>query len=621
MTPQLPTIFESFNARALTPDQVAATFVPSKQFEDLCRRRHTIVLGPRGSGKTTLLKMLQPAALQRWMHPMAHEFVELIDFTGVFVATDIGWSAQLAALGHGRLDSRAHKLLSTASFTTHALRSLVVAFEQRRSLHGLPLVGRPRAVALEARAEATLVQYIADAWHITGIVPSLFALRQALTKRMSEIRQIASREVLLDDHGRGQRLADIKHLHLHFLSAASLAIEAFEHSSGVAEGKWAYLFDELELAPAWIHDDLVRSLRSTDERFLFKLALNPFTNSSELMQAATSPAPGQDFDQIALWYAEKRDAYSFCASLWEELMRDKGVHKSPTAASVLGKSYFESAPDDSTEYGSAYAPGSRWAKRFEALANKDQSFCEYLRQHNIDIRNLDLKQGPSRASELRKVAPIVAVREFYLRSEESKGSRKTPILYAGADSIFAITEGNPRWFIGLIGRIVSELGKQQTQKIPPAQQANELEDAAQRFTATLRTIPVSPGRVKPVSVIQLIRQVGRYFHAQTVRGPFRPEPPGSFTVDAETPESVLDALRQALNAGAVVYVPDDDGQLILTSLRGKRFRVCYLLAPLYGFPIRLGKEVALSRILKGPPDSRQMQTSGLFEFADEDGHE
>jgi hypothetical protein len=84
-------------------------------------------------------------------------------------------------------------------------------------------------------------------------------------------------------------------------------------------------------------------------------------------------------------------------------------------------------------------------------------------------------------------------------------------------------------------------------------------------------------------------------------------------VDARTPDSVLGALTQALNAGAVVYVPDDDGQLILTSLRGKRFRLSYLLAPIYGFPIRLGKDVALSRIVRW-----REEPAGQLEFPSED---
>jgi hypothetical protein len=627
MSPQLPTIFESFNARALTPDQVAATFVPSRQFEELSKRRHTIVLGPRGSGKTTLLKMLQPTALAMWHHPLAYDLASKIDFTGIFVATDIGWSEQLAALGHGVLETYAQRLLSTASFTTHALRSLVIAFEQRRALSGSSETAQTRVLNLPASAEVEAVKAIASAWHITGIVPSLFALRQALTKRLSEIRQVASREVLLDNDTRGKRLADISYLHLHFLQAAGFAIEAFEGTAQISPGKWAYLFDELELAPSWIHEELVKSLRSTDDRFLFKLALNPFTNNTHLMQTATSPAPGQDFDQIALWYAEKRDAYAFCASLWEELVKDKGLQRVPSAVSVLGRSYFESSAEDFVEHGSAYAPGSRWARRFASLAQKDRTFRDYLREHEMQPDSLDLKQGAARAADVRKIAPIVAVREFYRRNDSLSGeeptqlrSRKKPTLYAGADSVFAITEGNPRWFIGLISRLISDLTEEPGQRIPPGKQAIELIDAAQRFTATLRTIPVLRVGAEPLSVIQLVRLVGKYFHTQTVLGDFRPEPPGSFTVDSRTPESVLDALRQALNAGAVVYVPDDDGQLILTSLRGKRFRLSYLLAPLYEFPIRLGKEVALSRILRTVSEEHETPASGQLEFSDEESH-
>ncbi len=603
MTLQLPTIFESFNARALTPDQVAASFVPSPQFQDLCKRRHTIVLGPRGSGKTTLLKMLQPEALEAWRHPVADEIASGIDFTGVFVATDISWSQQLSALGHGRLEPETQRLLANASFTTHALRSLVIALQQRCGPPDASRARNVKRVEVAVSLQTEVVKEISSTWHISGVGSSLFALRQALTRRLSEIREIASKEVLLGVDGRKERLATNQSLHLHFLSAAAIAVEAFEHYGGLVGGKWAYLFDELELAPVWVQDELVKSLRSPDDRFLFKLALNPFTSNNHLMQAATSPAAGQDFDQIALWYAEKRDAYSFCESLWGQLMKDKGM-AGLEARSVLGRSYFESDPQDVLKTGSAYGPGSRWSKRFAALAAKDQTFEDYLKRHELAPNSLDLKRGAERASEVRKIAPIVAVRNFYRKDPKdpkTKGlglrSRKTADLYAGADSIFAITEGNPRWFIGLMGRMLATLVPD-APRIPPPRQGKELFDAAQRFTATLRTIPIATsGSSLLTGVMQIVRIAGHYFHSETVRGPFRPEPPGSFKVDSKTPEHTLEVLTQALNAGALVYVPDDDGQLILTSLRGKRFRLSYLLAPLYGFPVRLGKDVALSTVL------------------------
>ena len=55
---------------------------------------------------------------------------------------------------------------------------------------------------------------------------------------------------------------------------------------------------------------------------------------------------------------------------------------------------------------------------------------------------------------------------------------------------------------------------------------------------------------------------------------------------------------RSLNAGALIYIPDGDGEMLLSSLRGKRFRLSYLFAPYYGIPIRLGRAVSVMRALE-----------------------
>jgi hypothetical protein len=218
---------------------------------------------------------------------------------------------------------------------------------------------------------------------------------------------------------------------------------------------------------------------------------------------------------------------------------------------------------------------------------------------------LDLLKENEKAAEVRKIAPIVAIRDFYRQEDDEHAvqlrSRKTPLLYSGAESIFSITEGNPRWFLGLMASFLDFAGLNSTgnsiDMVPASKQAVEVLKVAQRFAATLKTIPVREKSPDGIGVLQLVRKIAKYFHYQAVVHPFRPEPPGSFIVDSATSESMLVALGQALNAGAIVYVPDEEAQLILTSLRGKRFRPSYLLAPLYRFPIRLGASVALSTII------------------------
>jgi hypothetical protein len=287
----VPTIFDSFNARVLNSTDVAKTFVPSQQYFRLMALRHTVVLGPRGSGKTTLLKMLQQPALEVWQHPDADQCRAAIDFTGVFIATDISWGEQIKSLGHGRLDDNSHKLLAVSTFTTHVLRSLVIAMLHRKRGTPPPLYSH-RRINISAEHEERLALQLANDWRMDEAVPTLLFLKQSLTRRLSTIREIASREALLGDEGRTQRLASMPFLHLHFLQSCSLAVEYFEDIIGESGKKWALMFDELELAPDWVQDELAASLRSTDDHFLFKLALNPYTPNSYLMKTALSPAPG-----------------------------------------------------------------------------------------------------------------------------------------------------------------------------------------------------------------------------------------------------------------------------------------------------------------------------------------
>jgi hypothetical protein len=599
-------IFESFNARALNPYQVAATFVPSPQFRRLCKRCHTVVLGPRGSGKTTLLKMLQTPALESWNHPESSNYIDAVDFTGVFVATDIGWGEQLASLGYGRLDEQSKQVFSIASFTTHILRSLVSAMQNRTAPNKLA-IREVRRVENNPDKESKIVKELVNVWHLDEVIPNFEGLRHALSKRLFSIQTLANKEALLGSQGRQERLATIEYLHTDFLQAAALGVEVYDDVLGKSGDRWGLLFDELEIAPTWIYEQLIRSMRSTDERFLFKLALNPFNvRGQELLTVASAPAPGQDFDQLALWYAEKKDAFRFCRELWNEMLRDRQLPLT-SARDVLGKSEFETDSEEWRSQGTAYSRGSRWYRRFRSLEHKDESFRLYLRSRDVNLNDLESLSGAERATELRKIAPLVAARDFFLQDPEDARqrmrSRKSRSLYAGAESLFAISEGNPRWFIGLIKGLLDDGNIRWTDEVTPristGRQAAEVSKVAQRFAATLRTIPVPPSTEggRPLDVLGLVRKVGRYFNVQAIKGDFRPEPAGSFVVDSKTPENVLAVLAQSLNAGAIVYVPDDDGQLILTSLRGKRFRLSYLLAPLYDFPIRLGKPVALSSIL------------------------
>lgn len=596
-------IFESFNARWLEPQQVALTFVPPGHYINLIKRRNTLIVGPRGSGKTTLLKMLQGPALEAWKHRDAQEYRSRIDFTGVFIPADRSWSAQINAVGKGQMEPEYAQRLGIAAFTTHVLRSLVTAIEYRIGPPDDPLLFAHRRAELSRKDEARFVQDLADAWFLRPTVPSLLALRHALSARLSNILELSSSESTRGSSRRGERLAAIQFLHLNFTAAAGDAVDVFNSLIRDEGGKWALLFDELELAPNWIREELMGCLRSTDTRFLFKLSRSPYTADKRL--TPTDALEGSDYDVIPLWYAQKEQGYEFCRSLVQSMLADKGL-SAVTPEDFLGPSEFD--VPDRRETGPQYRPGSRIQRRFANLERKDSTFQKYLRERNLDVRRFHMLRDSERAAEVRKVAALVAVRDAFRRGDKEDvapkaRSRKNPNLYRGASALFAIVEGNPRWLIGIVNPVLERFAKEYAAErrtlVRPWVQATEVARAGNRFRAFLKTIPCPPFKDgEPVrGVLGILDAIGRYFFDRLVFDEFNPDPPGSFVVDDGISDGLMTSLALALNAGAIVYVPDPRSEFVLASLRGRRFRLSYLLATHYRLAIQLGRAVSLSTIL------------------------
>lgn len=599
-----PSLFESFNARALAPQQVARTFIPPPHYATLTRNAHTLIVGPRGSGKTTLLKMLQSAALEAWRHPQAAMYRQRVDYTAVFVPTDLAWNAQLLAIGSSLRSDSSSQTLERAAFTTHVLKALVDAIRFR--------IGKPtatnqplhRRANLSPRDEARLSRQLASSWHLSPLIPSLDAIADALALRYDVIQRIALTESSLARAGRAERLAQHPFLFIHLISSISASIDLFNRLVQEPGARWAFLFDELELAPTWIRETLLRALRSVDDRLLFKLSLSPFSNETSVFSKPDAPAQGQDFDVITLWYTHKEHGFSFCEDLFRSVAASLH-HPNANPREVLGRSAFDTDPEEWRETGTAYRTGSRIHAQLLEHSASDPAFHAYLERKQIFLDRLGDIAGDRRAAELRKVFPILAVRStFRARPSRSRAdqssrlrSRKAPQIYTGASGLFALVEGNPRWFIGIVGTLLRE---HLPGSVPPHRQAEEVRKAVDRFRSLLRTIPASApsSNGPPLGVLSILDTVGSYFFDQTVKRDFNPDPPGSFEVDRSTPSELLEGLGRALNAGAIVYVPTDKVASAIDTLVGKRFRLSYLLAPHYRLPIRLGRSVTLRLILE-----------------------
>lgn len=631
--------FEAYNARWLTPSQVASTFVPPSQFGDLAKHRHTVLVGPRGSGKTTLLKMLQPAALERWVGTEADYYRRSITYTGVFIPADISWRQQLDSTTSVIKEERQRNILSNAAFSTHILQAVIETMYFRVSKAPEEIINPFKRCAIGKDIEEAIVNEIAKALYVTPSIPTFLSLKHSIIARLAEIKLIANTAAQSREGYSLSNFTEYPFLSIDVLSTIGFAVEVFDDFCGEQDGKWALLFDELEIAPECIQHDLMQCLRSTNQKFLFKLALAPLTTCTKSTQPNKSPSAGNDFDEIQLWYAHKEQKGAsqrkrrFCVNLWKSMAQNFGCSDNPY--DVFGKGAFELENDTDffpskthkKKEVNPYAADGRWGHRFIRLYQIDPTFKEFLDNKNIAPDRI-LELSPFiRASVIRKVAPIVAVREYYIRpsnnSEKTIGgrSRKSIELYTGADALFDISEGQPRWFKVMMERLLSQAKSSNTLRVSNSIQGQELLGSAQRFTALLKTFPIDESSL-PKShrgLLSLIETIGNYFRDQVIKASFTPEPYLSFIVDSHISEAIHSSLSQALNLGAIIYIPDRDGEVLLTSLRGKRFRISYWLAPYYSLPLILGKPISLSKILsdKHIPNSQQDNPNNLelpFDF-------
>lgn len=627
-------LYSSFNARALSPAGVASTFVPPKCFFQLANQCHTFVIGPRGSGKTTLLKMLQQPAIEAWQHSRADALRQQVAFTGVFIPTDVTFTSQLDRLSQ-KFDDRA--VIVKAAYSIHVVRAIIQAIEYRTGRISVRhQITEHLRVDLSPQAEREFVLEVAAAFARQVRKPTFGSLKLCMSTWLGDIFALANQYQDAGPDEQRQAIADCGLGQLDLARSPALVIECFENACSLAESRWALLFDELELAPVLIVEELTRLVRSTDPRILFKLSLSPYIsgttdfdtlfNSSRLIaddgngsQTVANVVPPaqehEDFDAIRLWAPYKKSGESFCRALANSVIEKKGF-KGATVDSVLGPSDFDEPPANEVRQGKAYAPGSKHFRRMNHLAGFDLTFRQYLKRKCIDLKK-PITREDQRARTLRKVQGIVIVREAF-RKESGGRSRKNPHLYSGARVFYALCESNPRLIIGLLNQLLSDFDSQTCTNpvVDASTQARVYKSVTARFMAYLRTIP-SPsitGSVASRGLLDLVKSIGEFAFREVVSDEFSDDPHTSFSVDSNAPTSLQEAIQRAVNAGAIIWVPARDDASLLTSVRGKRFRLSYLLAPRFRLPLQLGRSISLGKILKASAGEDNL----LFTLEDEE---
>ena len=594
---------DAFNARNANAVEVARSFVYSNHLELIAGDWHAILIGPRGSGKTTLLKMLQVNALRSWRGPEAEQLAGSVRNVGIYVPADVAWSAQLESIADGKPVSEASvRLIRHAAFATHLLHAVLRAIEDRLSPPADAVRPELFRLSITPEQEAQLVEVMATAWQINPKLQTLRSVRMALIERHAIVAKEAERlRMGLVDAAATGLVERNAFFELDPVQALLAVIHEVNHLSQNPGQRWAVLFDELEILPASVQKKIFRLLRSTDQILLFKLAISPHTPEwAAVLAEVHGPRGDGDYKEVSLWYTDRASMYEFGQRLLDKQVASADLPVT-TAEAFLGRSQVFTLEEDRQLRQEGYRPGGRWPSTFASLSAKDASFRAFLLRKGIDANDLDASDGSRVGPLVRKIAPIVALRDFDLRREQA-GAQKTRSRkitpYTGVDALVAATEGNPRWIIALAKSLIAKAKGRESFPVPDREQSDEVLKVSQRFEAMLRSAPVGDIAELPprTGVWELLEKIGQSARHEVLEGSFKEDPACSWTVD-DVPLWQESLLKLALNLGGIVYLSDGESSVALDSLKGHKFRLSFLLAPKFALPLRKTKAITLSKML------------------------
>lgn len=584
-------LYGGFNARNLSPKQVAEDFVPNEAFYKLLANAHNILMGPRGSGKTTLLKMLTLEALFSWRRKEARRILNEIPFIAVYVPTDIHWSHQIdnsidllnKATKGFKNGTEIAELFSKASITTNIFSSLCNAMESCLQY---------KILRQENKLEQKLCKNLYEIFGLKKDVLSLSFLRFALKKRLSEIRDWESKVRTSCNEKIIRNLPSF--FHYDYLAKLDVSCEIFEaiYLYNKNKFKWALCFDELEIAPGWLQDKLFKAVRSTEERFLFKLGTSPIP---EYISSALA-TPRDDFIPIELWPdSQDRNPTTFASELALSVIKSQNISVD-NPYEVFGYSPFSSKymlKRGVREYGQ----GSFVWGKIKEEASCDEDLRKLLESSEISPDN---PTGNKQQLDtiLRKIKPIILYRNSN-RKYDRKGkpkprTRKISELYCGFDVITDVCEGNPRWLKGALQDLLAKADKKG--KVPLKAQARVLHDISENYWAKLKVIPESKKNIlgRNIFMTQFLEKLAKFFFEEIVLSKFSINPIGSFEVDRLTPQNYADFIKKASEHGALISIQKG---IFSSDFYNRRFRLSYMLAPSFKLPLRLYEPIKLSVIL------------------------
>lgn len=611
-------LFDSFNARYMSYEEVVYSFIPNDHYSELIKNNHTLLMGPRGSGKTTLLKMLTPSAQYHWQKK--NKSGDSLPFTGIYIASDIQWKRQIEQLESDfQSEPDFASRISNHLVTINVLISLVNTFEEVIELNSEM---SEDLITVESKICSELI----SEWSIEKpISPNFSSIIQSLLKRLKDInarvRFAKNRPKRNDD--------DLpSYFNEDYFDLVRIGCHIFKkHTAKILPHlpfRWALCFDELEISPKWLQMQLLDKMRSTSQEFILKLTTVPIISlldRAKKQQYSIEAQENEDYRVIRTWAFDEGESNAlleFCEKLFIEKLKNK-FNSSFRIEDIFGsdsldrnlKSTFSNRGLEESR-ADAYEKGTILWQLFKEYALIDSSFRQFLISQDINPLNPVPVKENQKDAIFRKIKPIVTYR-FQYRTTTGLRSRRNPDLFYGIPYIYKICDGNPRLLIGLIDEFISKMSLDENSKIKRlsiSKQSATIQAFSELHLHLIETNPEANlehfGR--HLQLGKILKFIGDYFSSRFLSKDFEMDPVNCFVVDKNVDEKIVILLEVALHLGAIIYV-NPKQSVAADGIVGKKFRLSYLLYPHFKLPRIQYKSINLSKILHSKEYSSLNQSS------------
>lgn len=543
------------NARYLSYDEVADTFVETNNYKRLLQPFHSLIMGPRGCGKTTMLKMLNPIAASR------KQYIKDMPFWGIYIPSDQQWKSQFDAIEYQFKDKLIAKKISKAIVNINVLIAFCDTVEALWSL----------AEISEGADTFPFFVDIVKLWQLESpIAPSLNEIIIRLRKYLMDIDYAVSNQ---DDDLKFPYVCSVN-----FTNLLLSGIDAFEKTFYTKEflsdkKRWAICLDEMEIAPEWLIEEVKRSMRSIDQRILFKItavptpALGTYNN--------LDATEGNDFEIIRIWNYNQQtneDWIKFSDTMLQERILEKNnidfenISKKITSIEVQHyQNDYRGAMND----------------LLSKLASVDSDFYRYLIKKEVDVSNIDISNIKKQKASFHYYTLLQRLKI----KQQAKISNAMSLYYVYMNPwlLREFCDGNPRSLVNFYNELndLFSLSRNDNDKlvnIPLFAQMLKNFCAVKVYNKlAYQSMPPLDYKGTEFSYKQTLDIIGHYLYSRLASAKYIPTPEMFFAIENE---AFFPFVKKALEVGAIILIEDS------SEYRGVRgnvpvYRLNYGLLPYY----------------------------------------